>query len=257
MPALFNGHRTQRKASWNPRMGPVRATTRTLALSLCLANLTQLTAPNARAAAESFDAAPFGLPLPEGNGVRWEDPREIHRVVVQFAGPPPPDVRLEYWSGRWSKQRLPKDHEPGGGRVSWYELGNWHTHKWREADTEVAVVENQRTFTFRPGNAKESPKLADYPADFRFTLKIRVNADTPLPPIKKLGAFTDSVIEARTVQLAFAEATAKCPDLTAFNGAIEDVEEIAPAQFRVRLRVVVNSDPNTFDRTLVTVRNGK
>ncbi len=22
-----------------------------------------------------FDAAPFGLPLPEGNGVMWEDPR--------------------------------------------------------------------------------------------------------------------------------------------------------------------------------------
>jgi hypothetical protein len=45
-------------------------------------------------------AAPFGLPLPEGNGVMWEDPREIHRVVVHFNGaaPAPDQVRLEYWA---------------------------------------------------------------------------------------------------------------------------------------------------------------
>ncbi len=47
--------------------------------------------------AEPFDAARYGLPLPEGNGVMWEDPREIHKVVVHFAGAPPaPEkVRLE------------------------------------------------------------------------------------------------------------------------------------------------------------------
>ena len=39
--------------------------------------------------AAPFDAAPFGLPLPEGNGVMWEDPREIHKVVVHFASAAP------------------------------------------------------------------------------------------------------------------------------------------------------------------------
>jgi len=29
---------------------------------------------------------PFGLPLPEGNGILWEDPREIHKVIVHFSG---------------------------------------------------------------------------------------------------------------------------------------------------------------------------
>ena len=49
-----------------------------------------------------FDAAPFGLPLPEGNGMMWEDPREVHKVVVHFAGavPAPEKVRLEYWGSR-------------------------------------------------------------------------------------------------------------------------------------------------------------
>jgi hypothetical protein len=73
----------------------------------------------------SFDAAPFGLPLPEGNGVMWEDPREIHRVVVHFKTVPtaPDEVRLEYWGSRWPEQRLPKDREPGGADVGWMGWG--------------------------------------------------------------------------------------------------------------------------------------
>src|ERR1041385_581379 len=70
-----------------------------------------------------FDAAPFALTLPEGSGLMWEDPREIHRVVVHFASPPPaPDkVRLEYWGSWWPERHLPKDREPGGADIGWME----------------------------------------------------------------------------------------------------------------------------------------
>ena len=125
--------------------------------------------------AAPFDAAPFGLPLPEGNGVMWEDPREIHKVVVHFAGaaPAPEKVRLEYWGSRWPEQHLPKDREPGGGSVGWMELGNWYTYKWRAADAEAKADGNTVTFTFRPVNAKEFPKLKDYPG------RIPIHAETP------------------------------------------------------------------------------
>ena len=75
--------------------------------------------------AAPFDAVPFGLPLPDGNGVKWEDPREIHKVVVHFAGtaPAPGQVRLEYWGSRWPGQHMPKDREPGGGAFGWAQLG--------------------------------------------------------------------------------------------------------------------------------------
>src|ERR1039458_2725374 len=107
--------------------------------------------------AAPFDAAPCGLPLPEGNGVMWEDPREIHRMVVRFAdaAPAPERVRLEYWGSRWPEQHLPKDREPGGGRGGWMELGNWYTYDWRAADADVKADGNVLTFTFRPVNAKE------------------------------------------------------------------------------------------------------
>ena len=210
-------------------------------------------------AAPAFDAAPFGQPLPEGNGVMWEDPREIHRVVVHFAtAPPAPEkLHLEYWGSRWPEQRLPKDREPGGGDIGWMELGNWYSYDWRVADTEAAVRGNVIEFTFRPVNAKEFPKVKDFPAEFRFTLKLRVVADILLPRIEQLEAFTDSTVEARSVRLAFAKAPGAKLEVTAFNGRIEEVARDSAAQFRASVHTTVNSDPNTFDRTLITVRNGQ
>jgi hypothetical protein len=211
------------------------------------------------AMAAPFDAAPFGLPLPDGNGVMWEDPREIHRVVVYFQGSPPPvdRVRLEYWGSWWPERHLPKDREPGGGDNGWMELGNWYKYGWRTADTEVATDGQAIAFTFRPVNASEFPKVKEYPAAFRYTLKVRVVSDDPLPPVQRISALTDSVNEERTVRLAWANAEQGRVDVQVFNGAAVGVEIPSPQISQVRVRVISNPDPNTFDRTLVTVRRGK
>jgi hypothetical protein len=209
------------------------------------------------AQAVTFDAAPFGLPLPEGKGVMWEDPREIHQVVVHFAGaaPAPDKVRLEYWGSRWPEQHLPKDREPGGGSVGWMELGNWYTYKWRVADTEAKADGNTVAFTFRPVNASEYPKLKDYPAAFRYTLKLRVASEAPLPKIERIEAFTDSTLEPRTVNLAWKSVPEKA-SVEVFNGELESSEVTSARSTRLKLRVTANPDPNTLDRTLVTVRKG-
>ena len=157
-----------------------------------------------RALAAPFDAAPFALPLPEGNGLLWEDPREIHQVVAQFSTPPPSpgSVRLEYWGSHWPSQHLPKDREPGGGDVGWMELGNWYKGDWRAADTETRFEGSKIVFTFHPVNAKEFPGLKDYPAEFRYTLKVRVVSDGLLPKLERLQAFTDSVTAERSARLS-------------------------------------------------------
>ena len=206
-----------------------------------------------------FDAAPFGLPLPQGNGVMWEDPREIHQVVVHFKDttPAPESVRLEYWGSRWPDQHLPKDLEPGGGNVGWMELGNWYTYRWRTADTEAKADGKVITFTFRPVNAKEFPNVHDYPAAFGYTLKLRVVSDATLPQIERIEAFTDSTLEPRIVNLAWKSASADKASFEVFNGAFEKLEQTSSHTARLRLRAVTNSDPNTLDRTLVTVRNGQ
>ena len=205
-----------------------------------------------------LDVAPFGLPLPEGNGMLWEDPRELHRVVVHFktAVSKPETVQLEYWGSRWPEQHLPKDREPGGGDVGWMELGNWHNYGWRVADAEVQAEGQTLAFTFRPVSAREFPKVKNYPAPFRYTLKVRVTAPEALPAVEKIEAFTDSVWAARTVGLAWDKPPHDKVELEAFNGHVESLETLSPQRQRVRVRVAANPDPNTFDRTLVTVLTG-
>jgi hypothetical protein len=209
--------------------------------------------------AAPFDAAPFGLPLPEGNGVMWEDPREIHHVVVHFKGgaPAPDSLRLQYWGSRWPEQHLPKDREPGGGDIGWHELGNWYTYHWRTADADARADGSTVAFTFRPVNAQEFPNLHDYPAAFRYTLKVRVTSDAPLPLIDRIEAFTDSTLEPRVVNLAWKSASPDTASFEVFNGAFEKLDRTSSHSSRLRLRAVANADPNTLDRTLVTVRNGK
>jgi hypothetical protein len=136
-------------------------------------------------------------------------------------------------------------------------LGNWHKYNWRVADADAKADGAAITFKFRPVNATEFPKVKTYPATFRHTLKLRVVSDTPLPKIDRIEAFTDSVFDRRAVRLAWKDAPPRTLKLDAFNGAVEGLDKLSSRQFRVRLQVTANPDPNTFDCTLVTVRSGE
>jgi hypothetical protein len=206
--------------------------------------------------AEPFDAAPFALSLPDGQGLLWEDPREIHQVVVEFETAPPESVRLEYWGSRWPEQHLPKDREPGGGDVGWMELGNWYNGGWRRADTTSKIQGATAVFEFNPVNAKEFPKLSNYPARFRYTLKLRVTSDPPLPKVKRFQALTDSAYKPGSVRVVWKSSPRETIGFEVFNGILNQEQKTGERTQRVSLRTAVNSDPNTFDRTQVTVKNG-
>jgi hypothetical protein len=207
----------------------------------------------------AFDAAPFALSLPEGNGLMWEDPRELHKVVIHFGGaaPAPENLRLEYWGSRWPNQHLPKDRQPGGADVGWMELGNWYRGDWREADCETKAIRSEVIFTFRPVNEKEFPGIKDYPATFRYTLKIRVASDNALPKVERIEAFTDSVLSHALVRLEWKEPPRDRLKFEAFNGAVVTTKKLSRHSVVLELETVSNPDPNTFDRTLITVHGGK
>src|SRR6266446_1684766 len=120
------------------------------------------------APAAPVDVTPFGMALPEGNGVYWEDPREIHQVVVHFKGPAPaPErVKLEYWGSHWPEEHLPKDKDIGSGTSGWMELGNWYRYGWRTADVEAKAEDDRMTFSFRAVDAREFPKVKNYSVNF-------------------------------------------------------------------------------------------
>ncbi len=203
------------------------------------------------------DVAAWAIPLPEGIGLRWTDPREIHRVVVRFRGSAPSGVKLLYWSSRWPQQRLPRDREPGGGDVGWWELGNWHTGEWRDADADVAVNGTDATITFRPVNRKEHLQLPRFAATWRFTHQIRVIAPDGSPPIERIAAFTASVWVKVTARIVWQRKPVSPPKFEAFNGYVGTIRSPDERTREADLLVASNADPNTFDRSLVTVRWGK
>ena len=188
----------------------------------------------------------------------WEDPREIHVVIVDFADPIPAGLRfrLEYWGSHWPGQHFAKDREPGGGDAGWLELGNWFNGAWRVADTEQSISGRSIHFTFRPVNSKEFPDLKDYASTARFTLKIRITCDQPLPTVSRIHALTDSTLEERSFHVAWERQPAANLRAEAFNGQVVTVTATSNRTTTLQMLSVKNSDPNTFDRTLVTLRNG-
>ncbi len=200
----------------------------------------------------SADMAPFGIPIE--NGIQWEDPRELHRVEVTFNRPPADasSIRVQYWSSRWPDQRLPKDRQPGGGDVGWWELGNWYTGEWRTADVIAEQRDSRILFTFQPINRTERPDLRDFAATYRTTHKIRVVPHEAGLRIERIAAFTDSIWHRATARIVWKRSSLSAPAVEAFNGHIQSVRFHKGIAY-VEFLAAHNPDPNSFDRTLITV----
>ena len=82
-----------------------------------------------------------------------------------------------------------------------------------------------------------------------------MRSDAALPAITRLEALTDSVYERRTVRLAWEQAPLN-PQVEAFNAEVQAFEQAGPREWRLTFNATANPDPNTLDRTLLTVRNG-
>jgi hypothetical protein len=206
--------------------------------------------------ADYFDAAPFGAPLENDQGLKWVDPRDIHDVIVDFASPLPTGARvhLEYWGSEWPKQFLPKDQVLGSGYSGWMELGDWYNGGWRVADTMQTESGNSIHFTFQPINAHEYPELTNYSSTGRTTLKIRILGDQPLPKILQIHAFTDSALTNRAVRIVWGQPPSSNFEATAYNGKIlSGTTDERTTILRVQ---TTRTAANTFDETLVTLRNG-
>lgn len=145
----------------------------------------------------SVDIAPWGErnSWAEGKdiGLLWEDPRDITRVVVRFAGTPPDPatVRLQWWQSQWPERRMPRDRLSGAGESGWLDIGDWYRGSWRDADVARDVSGKTWTYRFRPVNAKEFPNLRDFTAEYRTTMKLRLLFETAAPRIETLQVFSD------------------------------------------------------------------
>ncbi|MHC4694228.1 MAG: hypothetical protein ACYS67_15910, partial [Planctomycetota bacterium] len=216
-------------------------------------------------------------------GVIWEDARDIFRIVVRFADsktiPAPESIRLQYWQSSWPHRRIPRGRSSGAGSSGWLNVGDWFQGKWVKADTNLDIKDHTCTFTFNPVNAKEFPKLSDFSARYRSTLKLRLVADKPLPAIDSFEVYTDSVWGALAFEVQWGGNAQKQRQnwdgrLEVFNGVIEQIQPLSSVSkvkvgsdytwkskvkektdgIRARVLYAKVKGYNSFDETIITVR---
>jgi len=231
------------------------------------------------------DVAPFAArqawTTPHDYEVWWEDPRDIYRVIVQFApgvATGLQQVSLEYWQQSWPKIRVPKGADVGSGREGWLAIDDWTNGRWQQADCDVEQAGSTTAFTFRPLNQAEFPDQGGFPATFRRTLRLRLHVERPGARIEALQVYTDSEWREAEVAIEWKSPTGEpatwdghlevfngaplavrplTPGLEALDGAAwrSCVEKTATGGIVAAIRYAANEDANSYDRSIVTVRS--
>ncbi len=232
-----------------------------------------------------FDAIPFtaraGWSSERTYEAWWEDPRDLFEIVIvpkPGAQINPSDIAVSYWQHSWPKTRVPKGELVGSGRSGWLAIDDWTNGRWQEADTVSQSADDAVSIGFAPVNHREFPDQVDFPAPFRRTIKLRLSFIGPAQEgIATVRAYTDSTWQETDVMVEWnaADGAHGCRSghLEAFNG---EILRVAPLDDRAmttdgagwqanasagetagvcaRIRYVVNEDPNSYDRTIVTAR---
>lgn len=139
-----------------------------------------------------FDIAPFTLPNCDAGQVRFEEPRDIIRVVVTFLSNAPRRIGLSYMKKTWPQNLLDTESDLRNPFVfGWTHVDDWFNCEWQKAAISVKRETRSRVvITFR-GLAAEFPEMRDYDVAFRRTLGIRL--DVPdAGTVRAVSIFTRS-----------------------------------------------------------------
>ncbi len=142
---------------------------------------------------QGFDIVPCSLPNCADGEVRFEEPRDITRVVVEFEGKAPEGVGLSYLQRLWPDHKVERDWHGADNAMSfgWYPIEDWFNCDWRTAATGVRrLSESTLEFSFR-GLRAEFADSGGYDVTFRRTQGLRVDAPGG-PAVRSIKAYTAS-----------------------------------------------------------------
>ena len=90
----------------------------------------------------NFDIAPFALPNTPRNEIRFEEPRDITRLVVQFKKRVSSRVSLSYTRQKWPDVKLEATdsdmHNPCS--FGWAHSDDWFNGKWHRAAIRTETI---------------------------------------------------------------------------------------------------------------------
>ncbi|MBX7254940.1 MAG: hypothetical protein K1Y02_01170 [Candidatus Hydrogenedentes bacterium] len=239
------------------------------ALSLGLAMTMLGIAWNTTAQAEPFDIAAFALPRTPANEVRFEEPRDVQSVEVEFTGKAPDGVSIAYLQNHWPENRIENYNPDHAFSFGWTKIDDSFNTKWKPAEVEVSAKSTERLqFTFRPLTT-EFPKTTDYDVTFRRTLGIQVTgADegqvkaihvytVSKPAVTDLRVELDAGTRVKGAGISLSAYNAMIESVTAGEGAAVDgnrvvLHDASPRSFTLRVSHMLPEHDLSGDEGLIT-----
>ena len=199
---------------------------------------------------DEVDLAPLGRAITSDGtqGVEWDEPRVVRRVVLDFDGAPPAAdaVKLEYWVSNWPPA-------PSGG---WTKTDTRWQGEWRSIRTIAALEGRSVEFRFTPLAEAENPNARNTPGyapSYRKTLKVRLRGAGRLR-IYGASRWNQRVLNVQTGCGGKEPVTIAA---TAYNGMVLGSEPVAGDPAGTKLTVLYTEhDPGSNDRTILTIRAG-
>jgi hypothetical protein len=219
-----------------------------------------------------LNIAPFAYRDEEAGGrqitFRWEEPRDLHRLVLHFADsegvPPLEELTVEYWQNHWPEHRVTAAdlHRGAIGGMGWKPRDDWFNGRWMRADLQARRRGGTLSLTFAPLCRREFPERTDFPVTFRQTLKLRLTLPDTAPALVGTEIFTDTPTEVRELAVETGCGSDPRPPgkgtVEVYNGELLRLASPKPGDPRWRLRVRCSRPaPLSYDRTLITFRSAE
>jgi len=201
-----------------------------------------------------FNIAPFALPNCAPDELRFEEPRDINRVVVTFESNPTGEIRLSYQRNTWPERRIEKDYRGVDNALTfgWGAIDDWFNTPWHEASTIIHKI-NDRSFeiTFK-GLSAEIPESTDYDVTFRRTNGLKIDSDAKIENIEVYTRWKP-VVATLEVRLDCGKKTVgECIDVSGYNAVIESMYNASDRTLTVGVLYVKPDLEYSFDSGIVS-----
>lgn len=202
-----------------------------------------------------FDIRPFALPNTPPNEIRFEDPRDVSRIVVTYPGAAPDGVVVSYLRKTWPKCRLetldPVAHSHGTG---WIAMDDWFNSTWQEAAVKIERIGGDKLSITFAGLHSELTDVNDYDVTFRRTLGVKIDSDRAEP--SSVAVYTTSGCSRSELRVALdaGKATpASDIKVSGFNAHVETDTKSGAREFGLTVEHMKPGHPFSYDEGLVTL----
>jgi len=150
-----------------------------------------------------LDIRPFALPNCSDGEFRFEDVRDISRIVVRFKSTIPNDVGISYLKKYWPEVRHEIHLNPENpGHAGWTPIDDWFNLEWHSANVLFRKLSKKSIEIVFAPLTSEFPECSDYDVAFRRTHGIRIDAEDK-DQIDQVKIYTPSPVEETQIEVFF------------------------------------------------------